>query len=80
MGRKAWLFCNTPNGADASAIIYSIVETAKANGLYPYNYLTHILETMPKHMADTNLDFLQKLLPWSEDLPDKCRVKKVELK
>ena len=78
MGRKAWLFCNTPSGADASGIIYSIVETAKANGLHPYNYLTHLLETIPKHMDDTNLDFLQELLPWSEALPQKCSVKKVE--
>ena len=80
MHRKAWLFCNTPNGADASGIIYSIVETAKANGLHPYNYLTHLLENIPKHMSDTNLNFLQELLPWSASLPDKCRVKNVELK
>ena len=80
MHRKAWLFCNTPNGADASGIIYSIVETAKVNGLHPYNYLTHVLETIPKHMSDANLDFLQELLPWSKALPEKCRVKSVELK
>jgi transposase len=79
-GRRAWLFCNTPNGAKASAVIYSIVETAKANGLHPYNYLSHLLEMMPSHMSSISRDFIKDLLPWSETLPDKCRVKKVELK
>lgn len=79
-GRRAWLFCNTPNGANASATIYSIVETAKANGLHPYNYMTHILETMPKHMNGNSRDFIHDLLPWSNKLPDKCSVKKIELK
>ncbi|WP_297423876.1 transposase domain-containing protein [Clostridium sp.] len=46
----------------------------------PYNYLTHLLENIPKHMSDTDLNFLQELLPWSASLPDKCRVKNVELK
>ena len=80
LGRRSWLFCNTPNGANASAIIYSIVETAKANSLHPYNYLTHVLEIMPAHMNGTSRDFIKDLLPWSDALPEKCRVKKVELK
>ncbi|NOW06690.1 transposase domain-containing protein [Clostridium beijerinckii] len=80
MHRKAWLFCNTPNDADASGIIYSIVETAKANGLHHYNYLPYLLENIPKHMSDRNLNFLQDLLPWSPALPDKCKVKNVDLK
>ena len=44
LGRKNWLFSNTPKGADASAAIYSIVETAKANGLKPFSYLSFLLE------------------------------------
>lgn len=80
MGRRAWLFCNTPSGADASAVVYSIVETAKANGVHPYNYLVHVLETIPKHLSGTSRAFIQDLLPWSENLPCMCRVKKVELK
>lgn len=80
IGRRAWLFCNTPNGANASAIIYSIVETAKSHGLHVYNYLSHILETMPAHMNGTSRNFIKGLLPWSEALPEKCKVKKVELK
>ncbi len=79
-GRRAWLFCNTPNGANASATVFSIVETAKANGLHPYNYLNHVLETMPRHMEGTSRDFIQDLLPWSIALPDKCHVKSVDLK
>ena len=46
-GRKAWLFCDTPKGADSSAIVYSIVETAKANGLDPYTYLKLLLTELP---------------------------------
>ena len=48
MGRKNWLFCNTPDGAQASAAIYSIVETAKANGLELYKYLKYLLEQLPR--------------------------------
>ena len=47
IGRKNWLFANTPRGARASAVIYSIIETAKENGLNPYDYLTHIFRTAP---------------------------------
>lgn len=47
IGRKNWLFSNTPRGAKASAIIYSIIETAKENNLNPYNYLTYLFERLP---------------------------------
>ena len=47
IGRKAWLFSDTPAGANASAIIYSLVETAKANGVEPYTWLRHALEHLP---------------------------------
>ena len=43
VGRKAWLFADTPKGAQASATIYSLVESAKANGLAPYDYLYYIM-------------------------------------
>jgi transposase len=70
IGRKNWLFANTPAGADASAIIYSIVETAKENGLNPYQYLKHVLETAPNiDMQDP--DAVQALLPWNA--PGHCR-------
>jgi hypothetical protein len=49
IGRKAWLFSDTPKGAHASAIHYSIIESAKAKGLEPYAYLTHILKVLPSY-------------------------------
>lgn len=73
IGRKNWLFSNTPRGARASAIIYSIVETAKENGLNPYYYLHYLFERLP-NMDTANEDDLDKLLPWSKTLPIVCRV------
>ena len=67
--RKNWQMIDTINGAKASAIIYSIVETAKANHLKPYDYIQYLLEEMPKHMEDKDRSFLKNLLPWSENLP-----------
>lgn len=73
IGRKNWLFANTPRGAKASAVIYSIVETAKENGLHPMHYLTYLFEQLP----NTNLkdaQALDALLPWSEAVVAQCRV------
>lgn len=72
IGRNNWKLIDTINGAQASAIIYSIAETAKANHLKPYDYFKHLLEEIPKHMDDKNLDFLEDLLPWSPALPEAC--------
>ncbi|EPZ51645.1 IS66 family transposase, partial [Alicyclobacillus acidoterrestris] len=72
MGRKAWLFSNTPCGARASAMIYSIVETAKENGLSPLHYLTYLFEQMPNVDID-NPETLRDLLPWSSALPESVR-------
>jgi len=68
-GRKQWLFSNTPNGAESSSIIYSIIETAKENHLHPLQYIKYLLETLPTAKTDD----LSALLPWSESLPDCCR-------
>ena len=62
---------DTIHGAKASAIIFSIVETAKANNLKPYEYVEHLLNEMPKHLNDTDRTFLDDLLPWSKTLPEK---------
>lgn len=70
MGRKAWLFSNTPRGARASAIIYSIVETAKENGLNLYDYLTYLFRSLP-NVDVKNPDVVRQLLPWNVDLPKK---------
>ena len=64
VGRKNWLFCDTPNGAQASAIVYTMVEMAKANGVNVYHYLTYLLEKLPDdRMSD---DELELLAPWNE--------------
>ena len=76
VGKKNWKLIDTVHGAQASAILYSIVETAKANDLNIYNYFKHLLTEIPKHMDDTDLSFLDPLLPWSKQLPAECRKKK----
>ena len=73
VGRANWHIIDSVKGAQASAVIYSIVETAKANNLKPYEYLKHLLTEVPKHMEDTDLAFLDDLLPWSDEIPDDCR-------
>lgn len=62
MGRKAWLFAATPNGAVASARLYSLVESAKANGLEPHAYLTHLFNELPKART---VEGIEALLPWN---------------
>ena len=69
IGKKNWQMIDTIHGAKSSAIIYSIVETAKANNLKPFDYVQHLLEEIPKHMDDKDCSFLEDLLPWSEKLP-----------
>lgn len=60
IGRKAWLFSQTANDAHASAVLYSIIETAKANRLIPFNYVTHSLTQLSQPDPD-----IEKLLPWN---------------
>lgn len=73
IGRRNWLFANTPKGAKASAIIYSVVETAKENGLQPFQYLKYLFEKLP-NIDTSDLELLDQLLPWSTTLPEVCRV------
>ena len=73
--RKNWQISATKNGAEASGILYSIAETARANVLRPYYYFKYVLETMLPHMDDKNTDFLEELMPWSGSLPAVCRAK-----
>ena len=55
VGRKNWLFCDAPNGAQASAIVYTMVEMAKANGVNVYHYLTYLLEKLPEQITAGSL-------------------------
>lgn len=70
MGRKAWLFSNTPAGAKASSVMYSIIETAKENGLHPYRYLEFLLTVL----SNSTTSNLEAMLPWSQALPDEIRI------
>ena len=73
VGRKNWVIVDTIKGAKASAVLYSIAESAKANGLRTYEYFRYVLEEMPGHLADGNDDYIDLLLPWSDALPAACR-------
>ena len=73
IGKKNWVMIDTIAGAKASAIIYSIAETAKTNNLKPYDYFEYLLTEIPKHLDDTDRSFLDDLLPWSPSLPANCR-------
>ena len=70
MSRKNFLFANTPLGAKSSAVIFSLIETAKENGLDPYRYLTFILKEAPKRSVQ-DPDWAAKLTP--EHAPDSCK-------
>ena len=73
IGRKNWLFSDTPRGAHASAAIYSVVATALANGLNPRLYVEWLLTEMPNAGALTD-DVVDGFLPWSAGVPDSCRL------
>ena len=76
IGKKNWMFHDSVMGAQASAVIYSISETAKLNNLRPYYYFKHLLTELPKLCDEEgNIDpaMLDFLLPWAKELPDECR-------
>ena len=66
VGRRNWLFFGTVNGARCGAIIYLLIETARACGANARCYLQYVLEKMPEHMDDTDRSFLDDMMPWSE--------------
>jgi transposase len=73
VGRRNWLFSATPKGATSSAIVYSIIETAKSNNLKPYHYLNWLFETMSQvDSYDDNL--IASVLPWSTAVPAECKL------
>ena len=77
--RKVWLFCNTIDGAKATAILYTLVETAKANSVDPYYYLKYLLDSMPSHMDDHDRNFLADMMPWSEAFKEYTTKEKADL-
>ena len=73
VGRKNWLFADTPKGASASAAVYSLVETAKANGLNVFEYLNYLLLYMPDTPWQQRPELLDDLMPWSPDVQAECK-------
>jgi transposase len=73
IGRKNWLFSGSPRGAVASAAIYSLIETAKANGLNPYSYLTFILQDLPGLPFREYPEILEDYLPWNLKIQSICK-------
>ncbi len=67
IGRKNWLFAGSPRGAQASALLYSLIETAKANGLEPWAYLNHLFEHLPTAKTD---QAIEALLPHNLKMDD----------
>ncbi len=75
VGRKNFLFSDTPRGARASAGMYSVVTTAKMNGVRPFEYLAWVLTEMPKRASEMgDPAVLESFMPWSPDLPAECRM------
>jgi len=66
-------FSYSPKGATASAIVYSVIETAKANNLNPFFYLNYLFEKLP-NIDLQNIEQLDALLPWSQSIPDECKL------
>ena len=73
VGRKNWLFSDTPDGAAASASVYTVIETAKANGLNPEKYIRHLLTVLPERFAQDPKAQIDDLLPWADEMRELCR-------
>lgn len=73
IGRKNWLFSGSPKGAAASATVYSIIESAKANGLNPYKYLNFIFKELPGVQFSQYPEFLEDYLPYNPEVQETCK-------
>lgn len=73
VGRKSWNFSTSVKGAKASAVAYSLIETAKENGLNAYKYLSYLFEELPNVPFKEEPDLLQAYLPWSSTIQQQCR-------
>lgn len=73
VGRKNWLFCDTQAGAKASTAIFTLLETAKANGLNPETYLRHLLDILPERFANDPQARVDDLMPWDKEMQSKFK-------
>jgi hypothetical protein len=78
VGRKNWLFSDTPKGAESSAIVYTLVETAMANGLDPYAYLLRILTDLPWLGKNPKHEDLDAFMPWNVEIRSACAAPKAK--
>ncbi len=74
IGRKNWLFSNSPKGADASASIYSLIETCKANQVDPYRYFDYILTRLPNGPSLKTSEDFERYMPWNPDVQNNCKL------
>lgn len=74
LGRKNWLFCDTPKGAEASAVVYSLVESAKTNGIEPFAYLQHVLVQLPYFGKSPSHEELETLMPWAPNIQQEYKI------
>ncbi|MBO5348167.1 MAG: IS66 family transposase [Lachnospiraceae bacterium] len=72
--RRAWLFADTPKGAKANAVLYTLVESARLNDLDVFAYLKHLLTEMPNNCHPEHPEIIDNYLPWSATLPQECRL------
>ena len=74
LGKHNWKITDSKKGAKASAMLYSLAETAKANSLKPYEYFSYLLTRLMNYpRGNVPEEELEKLMPWSAELPDSCR-------
>jgi len=73
IGKHNWNIIASTEGAVGSGMLYSIAETAKANGLKPYEYFKYLLEQILDHLDDPPAEYLENIMPWSDKLPEYCR-------
>lgn len=73
--KHAWKLIDSIDSAKSNAIIYNIIETAKANNLNPFRYPDHVLTVLKGHQNDTDYGFIAELIPWSDQLPEIYRSK-----
>ena len=78
VGRKNWLFCDTQAGANASVIVYTVLETAKANGLNPEANLNRLLTVLPERFAADPQSKVDDLMPWNDEMQESFRISGAE--
>lgn len=80
IGRKNWLFSQSFEGAQSSAIILSLIETAKRNNLYPEKYIEYLLDKLPNEDTLTEKERLSAYLSWTKEVQKVCKTKEKQMK